>query len=246
MGVTPSVEEWRGPGVTCHFFIINYGEWEGACDNTQHIRGKVENERVIFLRMCCEPSSASVCRAISLIVKYILSQYCPSVFCILRIWWINMEPGREQGTNHFNLAFTLYGHKIYCSNFPRREFEHFLCFYYNFFCKNTLRLDERGTTNVKDIYFSVLAFLWFCFFMICRFRSEEIQFIEAGIWLETHDTFNFTLLHVAILSNCWLYNVNIAINFWQYSRKRKQPHDFSFFVGFILKRKENETTTEKV
>ena len=192
MGVTPSVEEWRGPGVTCHFFIINYGEWEGACDNTQHIRGKVENERVIFLRMCCEPSSASVCRAISLIVKYILSQYCPSVFCILRIWWINMEPGREQGTNHFNLAFTLSGHKIYCSNFPRREFEHFLCFYYNFFCKNALRLDERGTTNVKDIYFSVLAFLWFSFFMICRFRSDEIQFIEAGIWLETHDTFSFT------------------------------------------------------
>ena len=129
---------------------------------------------VLRTRLCL-PSNFTHCEVYPVPISRVCFVYSENM--------VNKHGRREQETNHSNLAFTLSGHKIYCSNFPRREFEHFLCFYYNFFCQNTRRSDERGgAANGKEIYFSVLAF---CFFMICRFRSEEIQFIEAVIWLKT-------------------------------------------------------------
>lgn len=125
-----------------------------------------------FLRMCCEPvcllSNFTHCEVYPV-------QIWPGVFCILRIWWINME---EQGTDHSNLAFTLSGRKIYYSNFQRREFEHFLCFYYNFFLENTRRLDERGCCKCKrDLhYLTSSAFIIFSFIILL------LWFVVSGQW----------------------------------------------------------------
>ena len=129
----------------CHLPLLYHqlqsGEQSAHSDNTQHVRGKVEMRDGVFLsflRMCCEP----VC---------LLSNFTHCEVYPVQIWaecvlyFENMvNKHGEQGTDHSNLAFTLSGRQIYCSNFPRREFEHFLCFYYNFFWQKYMAPGREG------------------------------------------------------------------------------------------------------
>ena len=132
-----------------------------------------------FLRMCCEPvclpSNFTHCEV-----------YPVQIWAECVLYFENMvNKHGEQGTDHSNLAFTLSGRQIYCSNFPRREFEHFLCFYYNFFWENTRRLDERGFKCKRDFHSLTFSAFIILLFMICSFRSVKIKFINVGIWLHT-------------------------------------------------------------
>ena len=176
--------EWRGPSVICHFFIINYSAESRVelSDNTQHIREKVENERRGISLFCECVANPSVCRAILLIVKYILSKYGPSVFCILRIWWINMESKRPTTPT---LLLHCPDAKYIAAIFRDENSNTFYVFITTFSGKNTRRLDERGCKCKRDFHSLTFSVFIILLFMICSFRSVKIKFINVGIWLHT-------------------------------------------------------------
>ena len=120
----------------------------------------------------------------------------------------------------------------------------FYVFITTFSGKNTWRLDERGCKCKRDFHSLTFSAFIILLFMICSFRSVKIKFINVGIWLHTlrlKPLSQARLLYVAILFNCWSYNVNIAIIFWQCCRKVV----FSFYVGFTFKKLTMKPLTKK-